>query len=108
VAVERGPLVYCLEGVDHDGHRLDDLVLAADQPLTTTADHGELGPVVLVRAPGAVRSRPSPPSPGAWWPYGSPAARTAPPSEPTELTAVPYFTWGNRAEGAMRVWIPTA
>ncbi|GAA0336374.1 glycoside hydrolase family 127 protein [Actinoallomurus spadix] len=24
------------------------------------------------------------------------------------LTAVPYLSWGNRAEGAMRVWIPVA
>jgi len=22
------------------------------------------------------------------------------------LTAVPYFVWGNRAAGAMRVWTP--
>ena len=104
VAVERGPLVYCLEGVDHDGRRLDDLVLRTDQPLEAVAEDGELGPVVLVRAAGAVRGRPTP----GWWPYGSPAAVAAATEEPAPLTAVPYFAWGNRAEGAMRVWVPTA
>ncbi len=104
VALERGPLVYCLEGVDHDGQRLDDLVLATDQPLASAADDGELGPVVLVQASGAVRGRPA----AAWWPYAGPEAVAAPVQEPAPLTAVPYFAWGNRAEGAMRIWVPTA
>ncbi|GAA1434668.1 glycoside hydrolase family 127 protein [Microlunatus lacustris] len=103
VAVERGPLVYCLEGVDHDGRRLDDLVLATDQPLETAAEDAELGPVVLVRATGAVRGRPA----ASWWPYGSAAAAAASTQEQVPITAVPYFAWGNRAEGAMRVWVPT-
>jgi len=104
VAVERGPLVYCLEGVDHDGRRLDDLVLDTDEPLETAPEDGELGPVVLVRATGAVRGRPV----ASWWPYGSRAAVAASTQERTPITAVPYFAWGNRGEGAMRVWLPTA
>jgi uncharacterized protein len=24
------------------------------------------------------------------------------------LTAVPYYAWGNRGPGAMRIWVPTA
>lgn len=27
---------------------------------------------------------------------------------PATLTAVPYYTWGNRGEGSMRVWLPEA
>jgi DUF1680 family protein len=104
VAIERGPLVYCLEGVDHDGHRLDDLVLAADEPLSSAAEDDQLGPVVVVRGTGAVRDRPA----AAWWPYGSPAEMAASPQKRTPLTAVPYFAWGNRADGAMRVWVPTS
>lgn len=26
---------------------------------------------------------------------------------PISFTAVPYQAWGNRSEGAMRIWIPT-
>jgi DUF1680 family protein len=25
---------------------------------------------------------------------------------PQEIQAIPYFSWGNRSVGAMRVWIP--
>jgi DUF1680 family protein len=24
------------------------------------------------------------------------------------LTAVPYYSWGNREPGAMRIWVPNA
>jgi DUF1680 family protein len=30
------------------------------------------------------------------------------PTERLELIAIPYFAWGNRGSGAMRIWIPTA
>ena len=104
VAVERGPLVYCLEGVDHEGHRLDDLVLQVAQPLQIEAEDGALGSVVLVHAAGAVRGRPA----SSWWPYGGASASAAAAQEAVALTAVPYFAWGNRQEGAMRIWVPTA
>jgi DUF1680 family protein len=29
-------------------------------------------------------------------------------TRPLELTAIPYFLWGNRTPGPMRVWIPVA
>ena len=105
VAVERGPLVYCLEGVDHAGHRLDDLVLDVSAPLRTTAEDGALGRIVRVKARGATRPRPA----TGWWPYArvSPGGPT-PTGEPVTLSAVPYFAWGNREQGAMRVWVPTA
>jgi DUF1680 family protein len=28
--------------------------------------------------------------------------------DPVALTAIPYFLWGNRAAGPMRVWVPVA
>lgn len=104
VALERGPLVYCLEGVDHSGHRLDDLVLDAAQPQRAESEDGVLGPVVVLHAAGAVRGRGG----GSWWPYGDAAEAVAPATNPVPLTAVPYFAWGNRQAGAMRVWLPTA
>jgi uncharacterized protein len=29
-----------------------------------------------------------------------------PDCQPIQLTAIPYFTWDNRAPGPMQVWIP--
>lgn len=110
VAVERGPLVYCLEGVDHAGGGLDDIVIDTAGPLTEEHRPDLLGGVVTVRATGYRR-----PLPGdGWWPYrpsAEPAAADAPRTPPAgsaqALTAVPYYSWANRQDGAMRVWIPT-
>jgi DUF1680 family protein len=141
VALERGPLVYCLEGVDHPGLRLDDLVVDPAQPPVEFGLPGVLDGMVLLRCTGRERSR----ALGGWWPYRSsggvgeggpddtlgeqPADTTGEQSADTtgerpadtlgeqpdghhddrriDLVAIPYFAWGNRAPGPMRVWIPT-
>lgn len=105
VALERGPLVYCLEAVDHPGHRLDDVVIDASSAPRVERDAELLGGVTIIRARGVRRSRPT----TSWWPYSATKAGTEPEDLPEvmELAAVPYFVWGNRADGAMRVWIPT-
>ncbi|GAA3093142.1 glycoside hydrolase family 127 protein [Streptomyces rectiviolaceus] len=85
LAIERGPLVYCLESVDQRaGLRLDEVTLAPSA--RTVAEHRPdlLGGVTVVTATGHRRSD------GAQ----------------TPLTAVPYHAWANREGGAMRVWIP--
>ncbi len=104
VALERGPLVYCLEAVDNPGQRLDDIVIDTDSAPEVERQTDLLGGVTTIRARGVQRARPN----GSWWPYGSKASVSAASSDsPTvELSAVPYFTWGNRDMGAMRVWIP--
>ena len=114
VAIERGPLVYCVESADHPGLRLDDLVLdvpAFGSSLDTTA-HGLPEQIVAVRAPAGHRKRPA----QSWWPYatvdvsaGVPGSGEvgSPVDEQLELTAIPYFAWGNRGPGAMRIWLPT-
>jgi DUF1680 family protein len=86
VAIERGPLVYCLEQVDQPPGALVDQVRIDDGPLTAAARPGLLGGITVVEAPGRV-----------------PASGAA-----VTLRAVPYFMWANRGLGAMRVWIPLA
>lgn len=85
VAVERGPLVHCLEGVDQQpGVRLDDATLPYGSGLAVAQEPELLGGVAVVTADGRRRSDGS----------------------GVRLTAVPYYAWANREEGAMRVWIP--
>jgi DUF1680 family protein len=91
VALARGPLVYCVEDIDHDAP-LEDLRLDPARPPRVAGDH-RLSGVALV----------APPPPEAL--YGDfaippPAHREVP------LTAIPYFRWANRGASAMRVWIP--
>jgi DUF1680 family protein len=106
VAIERGPLVYCLEQADHPGGGLDDVVVDTSQPLTVQWRPELLGGVVAVTAAGSRRDLPA----SGWWPYRPLAAgETEPAPRPrTTLTAIPYYAWANREDGAMRVWLPTS
>ncbi|MFE9426437.1 glycoside hydrolase family 127 protein [Kitasatospora sp. NPDC006697] len=105
VAVERGPLVYCLEQVDHPGGGLDDVVIDTRAPLAAEHRPDLLGGVTTVTAGGARLDPAS--GTGSWWPY-APTNGSAPVGgTPLVLTAVPYYAWANRADGSMRVWVPT-
>jgi DUF1680 family protein len=72
-----------------------------------TAD-GLSSDIVALRLPASQRRRVA----SSWWPYAD--ASTPKPAEPVgrteqiELTAIPYFAWGNRGSGAMRIWLPTS
>jgi uncharacterized protein len=103
VAVERGPLVYCVESADQPGQRLDDIVIdPGSQPMIGEPVAG-LGSITTLNLTAEKRRHES----TSWWPYtadgwspGSPAGRGT-------VTAIPYFAWGNREPGAMRVWLRT-
>ena len=97
VALLRGPLLYCVEGVDHPGVDLRDLALVAGAEYAA----GLLGGVLAVRGPARVLP------PGAGWAgqLYRPAGAEAGPAQDTALTAVPYYAWANRAPGAMQVWL---
>jgi DUF1680 family protein len=85
VAVERGPLVYCVESADlPPAIELEDLVWdAGREPVAVErTDLGE--PVIGVDVPLRHRD-------------GSGALRVG---------AIPYYMWANRRVGAMRVWLP--
>lgn len=103
-AIERGPLVYCLEQVDHPGGGLDDVVLDVSAPLVAEHRPGLLGGVTTVTAAGVRLDLASATS---WWPYTSPGQDGPSARTELELTAVPYFAWANREDGSMRVWVPT-
>ncbi|MEU9900603.1 glycoside hydrolase family 127 protein [Streptomyces phaeochromogenes] len=117
VAVERGPLVHCLEQVDQPGvPGLDDIVLDPTAGLTVRHRPDLLGGVTTVIGSGRLRARPAG---QGWWPYRT--ARGSGPTEaaadtstdtptdpPLELTAIPYYAWANREDGSMRVWLPTS
>jgi hypothetical protein len=106
VAIERGPLVHCLEQTDHPSGGLDDVLLDTSAPLTAEYRADLLGGATVVRASGR-RTVTSRAGDGGWWPYGAAGAADTTTGDPIELTAVPYHLWANRADGSMRVWLPT-
>jgi uncharacterized protein len=104
VAIERGPLVYCLEQADNGNRPIAELEIDPTVPLASRWEAGLLEGVVAVRAAGFRVDIAS------WGGrlYRPFRGEAAPPRERAELTAVPYYAWANRTPGAMRVWIPRA
>lgn len=103
VALQRGPLVYCFESHDQpEGADLLDLQVMTSEPLTATAVP-LLGGVVSIHAPGRVVT-------SGWHDslYQPLADLPQIESRSVQLTAIPYFAWGNRGMRSMRVWVPEA
>ncbi len=98
LAIERGPLVYCLEQTDQapDVDVLD-VLLDPSASIAATWVPEQLGGVVELRTRGAVVEPPAELYPAFG---GERAAREV------ALVAVPYWAWANRTPGAMRVWTP--
>lgn len=99
VALQRGPVVYCLEEVDN-GAELASVTLPREAHLTYKFDRNLFEGVGTIRGDG-LRS-----DPVEW---GGELYRQMPSSAvaqtPFTLTAIPYSFWANRQPGEMRVWI---
>lgn len=94
VALQRGPLVFCVEQADN-GEHLSLLRLPKTAELAARFDPALLGGCVVIEAP-AERLQPA----------TQELYSTAEPAvAPAQLKAVPYCLWNNRGEGEMRVWI---
>lgn len=105
VAMERGPLLYCIEERDQpDGVNLADVVVRSNQPLSEEWRPNLLKGVATVQASGFAKYESS------WRSalYGPLHAASEGPGDAVTLTAIPYYAWGNRGMGSMRVWIPAA
>lgn len=102
VALARGPLLYCLEGIDHPGSDLLDVEVDLGKPIEAGWDASALGGVVMLRGRAEARA------PGEGWngalyrPVSQPPRRRA---GAFPFTAVPYFAWANRDAGPMQVWL---
>ncbi|MBY0433700.1 MAG: glycoside hydrolase family 127 protein, partial [Cyclobacteriaceae bacterium] len=91
VALQRGPLVYCVEGTDNDNKAWNTVL--PDQATFSTSFKPELlggievitfqAPTVQVASDGNSVST---------------AVKT--------IKAIPYFAWSNRGQGPMQVWLP--
>jgi hypothetical protein len=90
VALERGPLVYCVEGADQGG-QVSQLSLSDDAAMTVERRPSLLGGITVLRGQAAESFRRE---------DGSVAQR------PVELTAVPYQVWCLRGANPMAVWLP--
>ena len=91
VAIQRGPIIYCAEWKDNSG-ATSNLLLPENANMTYEfkADFiGGLG-VIHSRVPAVSIN----------------AGGTSVETKLQEFKAIPYFSWANRGEGEMKVWLP--
>lgn len=96
-AIQRGPLVYCVEEADN-GAPLASLSLSAEPRLSERFDPALLGGCVVVEGDGLAVD------PAAWT-DGQPYRPLVRDAQAVRFTAIPYYLWGNRQPGEMSVWL---
>lgn len=100
VALQRGPLVYCLEEADN-GPELHRLSLPRDAEFTLAETGAPIEGMVAVKATALRRG-----SDG--WGDALYRRNVTHAEEQVEATFIPYFAWANRGAGEMRVWVEEA
>ncbi|MFZ1015122.1 MAG: beta-L-arabinofuranosidase domain-containing protein, partial [Terracidiphilus sp.] len=105
VTFQRGPIVFCMEGLDQAaGQRdLNDAYYAArlHSASTTHFDSDLLDGVMVIEHPATI-DRPVAAT-GLYYPATEDAKVE---QTPTTLKLIPYYAWANRAPSPMQVWIP--
>jgi uncharacterized protein len=91
VAIQRGPIIYCVEAVDNEGRAVN-IVLSKKAVLSTIPQTILTEKVVSIQADATV--------------LGISADGENVQAKKMKITAVPYYTWSNRGPGQMLVWLP--
>jgi DUF1680 family protein len=90
-ALQRGPLVYCLEHADNNGKTMN-VILPDRASLSASFSSALLGGIMVINSK-------------------VPVINISPDGESItnsikEITAIPYYAWANRGEGEMQIWVP--
>lgn len=93
VAVERGPIVLCLESVDIEGRDVAGVLVDAGS-VTEDSD----GVWLTGRETSAADRT---------WPYATDSDTPPDQGAPRRIALTPYHSWGERGPATMRVWLPT-
>ncbi len=101
VALQRGPLVYCLEQVDNLGVDVWDVALPEDASIDLARVEIAGHEVIALKADASVKQA------GEWREtlYAPYHGQDETEFQPSSLTAVPYYAWANREAGPMLVWL---
>lgn len=102
VAVKRGPVVYCLESNDIDGNvDIESIALDAGAAFTPEYRSDLLGGITVLKTTAfTLQPNNTKKMVGQYHEI----ARQSP--EEVEVKLIPYFSWNNRQEPEMSVWLP--
>ena len=90
-AIQRGPLVYCLEEQDQPGQRVFNLQGNMEGVFSSEYDDNMLNGIQKIKFEGISYLEDK---------------KGALQFQPVTITAIPYYVWANRKQGEMMVWIP--
>jgi uncharacterized protein len=103
VALEYGPLVYCMEQPDQVGFNLFDASLLDDGSEFKSEFRGDLlGGILVLTHRGTAVDHPFSGEP-LYRPFRERVER---PGNVVPLTFIPYYAWANREMARMEVWVP--
>lgn len=91
-ALQRGPLVYCIEGPDNKDSSVMNIVVQKDAAIQAAYKPGLLNGVTVLEMKGSSTKRQ----------LNSDALLYS----EQNVTAIPYYAWANRGSSEMEVWIP--
>lgn len=96
VALQRGPILYCLEGVDHNTS-VSKIFISDHVDFTTEHKEDFLNGVTVLKGDGQALEDKN-------W-QGKLYDDEKPSKKPVQLTAIPYYAWNNREVSDMVIWI---
>ncbi len=91
-ALQRGPLVYCLESYDNNNAAVMNIVVDKHAPVQALYQAGLLNGVMILQMPGTATQKQL---------NSELLIQTQ-----QQVTAIPYYAWANRGPSEMEVWIP--
>ena len=98
VAVQRGPIIYCLESNDLQGVSIDDIALPVNAKFNTVETTIDGSRMMALETTAVNRNEQS-------W-KGVLYREVGKQKADTKIRLIPYYAWGNRGKSEMTVWLP--
>ncbi|MCH5311496.1 MAG: glycoside hydrolase family 127 protein [Prevotella sp.] len=98
VAVQRGPIIYCLESNDLQGVSIDDIALPVNAKFNTVETMIDGSRMMALETTAVNRNEQS-------W-KGVLYREVGKQKADTKIRLIPYYAWGNRGKSEMTVWLP--
>lgn len=101
-AVERGPLVYCIEGMDAPTDTLDDLMLDLNASFVLEMETIQDRKIPVLKTKMYKIERPDYDPEALYQPLSFGGLSSV------DVKMVPYYAWDNRGYDEMKIWLPVA
>ena len=92
IALQRGPIVYCAEGLDNEDSSVLDLVISEDKPMEYRFEENNFNGIMAIygKANKTLRKKDGSIELG----------------KEVDVKAIPYYAWAHRTPSPMVIWFP--